>query len=123
MSDRSLDPVTPDAVTPGRRAQVPSTLARHDLVARLGRLPVPPEVVGRLARVIEDEVARALATRAGDAFTADEIEAAGGGAELIEQLRTRREEQRKIDALRAAGLHELSGEELDLVLEQARRGR
>jgi hypothetical protein len=95
-------------------------LAQHDLAARLVRLPVPREAIPRLTRFVGEEVEQALeAARQDDHFTAAEIEAAGG-AELLEALRAQRHEQRTVEAIRAAGLADLSPEALRAVLDSAR---
>ena len=104
--------------TPGRRAG--SALGQHDLASRLVRLPIPREAIPRLTRFIADEVEQALeASRRDDQFTADEIEAAGGG-ELLEALRKQRAEHHTVQAIRAAGLADLSPDALRAALDAAR---
>ena len=104
--------------TPGRRAG--SALGQHDLASRLVRLPIPREAIPRLTRFVADEVEQALAAaKADDQFSADEIEAAGG-SELLEALRKQRRERATVDAIRAAGLADLSSDALQAVLDAAR---
>jgi len=111
-----------DQRTPGRRAQASSPLAQSDLARRLGRLPLPKEAIPRLVRFVEDEVEAALKARREASYTAEEIEAAGGDAELTGKLREQRAEREKVEAIRAARLHELPQDALAAVIEQARAG-
>lgn len=109
-----------DLRTPGRRAGR-STLAEADLARRLARLPIPPEAIPRLTRFIADEVQAALDARARGAFTAGEIEAAGGDPALVEKLEKARAERERVEGIRRAGLDTLTPAELEQVLERAKR--
>lgn len=110
-----------DHRTPGRRA-ARSTLAQADLARRLARLPLPPEAIPRLARFVEDEVHAALEARAAEGFSAQELEAAGADAALLERLGSARVEQERLAGLRRAGLDGLTRAELEQVLDLARKG-
>lgn len=110
-----------DLRTPGRSAGARSTLAAQDLLRRLQRLPIPAEALPRLARFVEDEVAAALENAGKDSFSAAEVTAAGGDADLVAALRKRRAEAERVESLRRAGLSALAPEELERVLELARR--
>lgn len=109
---------SPDPRTPGRNAS--STLAGHDLLRRLRRLPLPAESLPRVARFIEDEVRAALETSQQDAWSAAEIQAAGGSEELLTTLRQRRREAERVEALRRGALAGLDKDALEQVLELAR---
>jgi hypothetical protein len=73
-----------------------------------------------VARLVEEEVQAALAAAAQDAFSAAEIQAAGGDAALLSALRERRSQAERIEALRRGGLSGLDRDELERVLELAR---
>jgi hypothetical protein len=112
-----------DSRTPGRAGGLGSQLGRADLLRRLSRLSLGEEALPRVLRVVEDEVAQAIASYSKDAFSATEIEAAGGDADLVSALRATREDERRLAAIRGAGLHELSADQLEAVLVEARSGR
>lgn len=109
---------TPDPRTPGRNAG--STLAAQDLLRRLRRLPLPPESLPRVARFVEQEVRAALEASQQETFSAAEVQAAGGGEELLDALRQRRQEAERLEALRRGPLSGLDKDALEQVLELAR---
>lgn len=84
------------------------------------RLGLPPEAEPRVLRFLEDELEAALAAQSEDAFSASDVEAAGGGAELVEALRAQRSDRARAAALRRAGLADLSAEELAQVVAAAK---
>ena len=111
-----------DRRTPSRAAQgLASHLGRADLLRRLQRLSLGEEALPRVLRLIEEEVAQAVASFAQDAFSASEIEEAADG-EVLAKLRERRAERERIEAIKSAGLASLSPDELEAVLSDARRG-
>ncbi len=118
--ETTLSPATP---TTSGRADAASPLADHDLARRLRRLPVPPEALPRLVRVVAEEVEAALEARQDDAYSADEILAAGGDEALLGRLEAARAERRRVERVRALGLHRLPAEALTKVLEAARAAR
>ncbi len=109
-----------DAQTPGRRASARSNLASHDLARRLSRLPVPREAIPRLTQFVLDELDEALRAHDRAGFGEDEIEAAGGSADLLDTLRKNRADAERIEAIRAAGLADLGPSDLEAVLEAAK---
>lgn len=110
-----------DSRTPGRTATSRSTLAGQDLLRRLRRLPLPPESLPRVARFVEEEVEAALEAARKASFSADEIGAAGGDAELLAKLEKKRTEAERVQALKKSGLAGLDKDEVEKVLELARR--
>ena len=116
----TLSTTPSDLRTPGRRAGR-STLAEADLAKRLSRLPLPQEAIPRLVRFVSDEVHAALEARAREGFTAQELEAAGVDAALLEKVAKARADREKIDAIKRAGLDGLTKAELEQVLERASR--
>jgi hypothetical protein len=83
-------------------------------------LPLPQEAIARLLRFLEEEIADALTAKAADTFTIAEIEEVTGDPEVGGKLRRLREKTERIEAIRKAGLMELSSEELERVLDEAR---
>lgn len=110
-----------DSRTPGRLASSRSTLAGQDLLRRLRRLPLPAESLPRVARFIEEEVEAALEAARRGAWTAAEITAAGGDADLLARLEKARGEAERVEALKRSGLAALDKDEVEKVLELARR--
>ena len=111
-----------DLRTPGRAALgLESHLGRADLARRLQRFSLDAETLPRVLRVIEDEVAKAVASFAQDAFSASEIEDAAG-AEALAKVRERRTELERVEAIRSAGLAGLGADELAAVLSDAKKG-
>ena len=115
MSDQQSDPRTP-----GRSAGLGSSLGRADLVRRLRRLSLGDEALPRVLRLVEEEVAAALAAQSQDSFTAAEISQLGGDADLVAKLKAHREDTRRVAAIRTAGLATLSPDALQAVLAGAR---
>jgi hypothetical protein len=111
-----------DPRTPGRAGPLASQLGRADLIRRLSRLSLGEEALPRVLRLVEDEVAAAVASYAKDAFSASEVEAAGGDTDLVSKLRSQREDERRVAAIRSANLHTLTAEQLEGVLTEARSG-
>jgi hypothetical protein len=116
------DPL-PDPRTPGRAAALGSSLGRADLVRRLARLSLGDEALPRVLRLVEDEVAAALATHSKDSYTTAEISAAGGDDDLVAKLKATREDERRVAAIRSASLADLSADDLQAVLAGARGER
>ena len=106
--------------TPARGAQR-SAWARAHLLQRLRRLALPPAALPRLLRFLEEEVHQALETQRQELFSAEEVEEAGG-AELLAALGEARQTRERIAAIQAAGISDLSPEELEQVLAEVRVG-
>ncbi|MGE0710245.1 MAG: hypothetical protein AB7N76_13975 [Planctomycetota bacterium] len=90
------------------------------MLRRLRPLGLSPEAEPRVLRFVDREVERALDRAEEQRWTEEEIRAAGGGDELVAALRQLREDQRRAAAIREAGLHQLSEDELRTVLATAR---
>ncbi|MBL4845783.1 MAG: hypothetical protein JKY65_09670 [Planctomycetes bacterium] len=111
-----------DARSPARSAPT-SALGRHDLLRRVERLRLGDEAPPRVLRLIEAEVEAAVERALDQRYTVEEIQAAGGGDELVVALRAQRADRDRATAIAKAGLHELEPEQLASLLSAARAGR
>lgn len=111
-----------DARSPARSAPA-SALARHDLLRRVERLRLGEDAPPRVLRLIEAETEAALERSLAQRYTLEEIQAAGGGEELVSALQAQRADQERAQAIAKAGLHELSADALSALLSAARAER
>ncbi len=109
-----------DPLTANWRSTSGSSLGRADLLRRLRKLPIPGSALPRVLRFVEVEIEQALAAQAADSFTTAEIEEVTGDPGAGAKLRTLREQREKVAAIREAGLADLSKDDLERVLEEAR---
>jgi hypothetical protein len=107
--------------TPGRAARNPASgWARADLLRRVQRLPIPPETRARVARFVEEEIARARSEWTRDAVPLDGLACPACQAPIDEKLRAARREETLVEAIRSLGLEKLSPEELERALGKAK---
>ena len=111
-----------EARSPGRSAPI-SALGRHDLLRRVERLRLGDEAPPRVLRLVETEIEAAVDRALAQRYTVEEIQAAGGGDELVTRLRAERADRDRAAAIAKAGLHDLSPEQLGSLLSAARAER
>jgi hypothetical protein len=114
------DKTTSDARTPGRRARAASAWGRADLARRVARLPIPEESRGRVARFVEDEVERAVASSRQESVPLAGLDCPKCQKPIEADLRKKQREAELVAALEKTGL---SMDELEKLVNDARGGK
>jgi len=101
--------------TPGRRARAASAWGRSDLLRRVTRLPIPEEARARVARFVEDEVARAKEAWLREAVPVAGLTCPKCEKPIEEEMRKKRREDEMLAVLR-----DLPEDEVEKLVDQSR---